>query len=87
MTHNELLELREEIDKIDANLFRLFEKRFEISKKIGEEKKKNKMYIYDLEREKNIIMDKIKRYKLREGFIKNIYKIIFEESRRIQKND
>lgn len=51
----ELNQLRKKIDEIDDELLRLLKDRLEVSKKIGEIKKKNNMPIYDPVREQEII--------------------------------
>lgn len=56
----ELNLLRKKIDEIDDKLLILLKERLEISKKIGEIKKKNNMPIYDPVREQEIIDMSIK---------------------------
>lgn len=56
----ELNLLREKIDEIDDKLLILLKERLEVSKKIGEIKKKNNMPIYDPVREQEIIEMSIK---------------------------
>lgn len=46
---------RKQIDKIDKKLARLFEKRMDVAKRIGEYKKENGMEIFVAEREKAIL--------------------------------
>lgn len=53
-----LKKYRKQIDKIDKKLIKLFEKRMEISKSIGEYKKEHNMEIFDSEREKEILKDR-----------------------------
>lgn len=53
-----LKKYRKQIDKIDKKLIKLFEKRMEISKSIGEYKKEHNMEIFDSEREKEILEDR-----------------------------
>ena len=77
--------LRKRIDRIDEEIFLLLKKRFRISKKVGKIKKKNKIVIRDNKREKEIINKQIKKFKLNRKFVKNFYKNIFAESRRVQK--
>ena len=50
--NEELLSLRDEIDKIDSELIRLFKDRFVVSEKIANYKIKAGKAIYDPEREK-----------------------------------
>lgn len=56
----ELNLLRKKIDEIDDKLLILLKERLEVSKKIGEIKKKNNMPIYDPVREQEIIEMSIK---------------------------
>jgi len=76
--------LRSEIDKIDAKLLFLLNKRFKLSKLTYKYKKE----IKDTKREKEIINKislNIKKYKYLDiFFIKSLYKIIFNKSRDIQ---
>lgn len=56
----ELNLMRKKIDEIDDKLLILLKERLEVSKKIGEIKKKNNMPIYDPVREQEIIEMSIK---------------------------
>ena len=56
----ELNLLRKKIDEIDDKLLILLKERLEVSKKIGEIKKRNNMPIYDPVREQEIIEMSIK---------------------------
>ena len=79
---------RHEIDEIDKNIVLNLHKRFEIVKKVAEFKKKNCIKILDEDREKNIIKQKLKlaqMYDLDASFIEKIYEVIFDESKKIQK--
>lgn len=51
----ELNLLRKKINQIDEQLIELLEKRIEVSKEIGNLKKKKNIAIFDAEREKEII--------------------------------
>lgn len=52
---NKLEELRDEIDKIDVNIIKLFEKRMDISQEIAEYKEKHGLSVYDKNRENQVI--------------------------------
>ncbi len=71
-----LKDTRQQIDEIDNQIIYLLEKRLKIVKKI----KKYKKNIIDLNREKKIL-DKIN-----SQYIKDIYKTILKNSRKIQRN-
>jgi monofunctional chorismate mutase len=48
--------LRNEIDLIDQEMMKLFKKRMEVSKKVGQYKKENGLPILDETREKELIL-------------------------------
>jgi len=75
--------IRDEIDKIDDELIDLLDRRLELALKTATEKKK----IKDLSRQKSII-DRLNSYNkknLDKTFINDLYKIIFKQSRKLQK--
>lgn len=86
---DELYKLRQEIDEIDNELVRLFEKRMGISKKVAEYKRINKMPIYDETRETKIIKKNIDRLddKSISHELETFYKMIFRISRDIQERE
>ena len=51
----ELEELRKEINEIDDELISLFERRMAVSAKIGMEKKKKGLLVYDKKREAEVL--------------------------------
>ena len=78
----ELQELRNEIDKIDEQLIRLFGERMDISVKVAEYKKKHDLPINDPIREKEIL-DKLSakvNSERKEALIK-LYSLLFELSK------
>lgn len=76
---------RKEIDALDNEIMKLFVKRFELTKKIRRHKKVNKLPVMDRKREEQVVQEKIGSSGLPRKFIKDFYKLIFEESRRIQR--
>ena len=76
---------RREIDSVDNEMMKLLVKRFEITKKIRIYKKMNNLPVMNKEREDSIIQEKTGSSGLPRQFIKDLYKIIFEESRRVQR--
>lgn len=66
-----LEEIRKEIDGIDEEMARLFEKRMNCVMSVAEYKYKNNEKIFDPEREKKVIENNLKRLKKEE--YKNIY--------------
>lgn len=55
MTREELLALRKEVDRIDAEIVRLIARRADATAEIGLTKKKEKMKVRDVEREKQVL--------------------------------
>lgn len=77
---------RKEIDKIDSEIAKLLEKRFEICSEIGDFKSKNNIETEDKSREKKII-EKIERTDLKyRDNIKEVESKILLESKKIQDN-
>lgn len=81
----EIADWRKEIDAIDTEMMKLLVKRFEVTKKIRRYKKMNNLPVMDKKREEHIVQEKIGSSGLPRKFIKDFYKLIFEESRRIQR--
>ncbi|MBS3079822.1 chorismate mutase [Candidatus Pacearchaeota archaeon] len=81
----DLLKLRDEIDRIDSNIADLFIKRFGIVRQMGEYKKNNGIKIIDKIREKEIMNNISQNFGLDKRFVKRIYSLIFKESRRLEK--
>ena len=78
-------ELRLEIDKIDDELIKLFEKRMEVSAKIGEYKRENKLPILNSQREREKINDiSDKASNDMKSYLRVLYSLIFELSRSYQ---
>lgn len=77
---------RKEIDKIDSEITKLLEKRFEICSEIGDFKSKNNIETEDKSREKEIF-EKIERTDLKyRDNIKEVESKILLESKKIQDN-
>ena len=77
---------RKEIDKIDSEIAKLLEKRFEICSEIGDFKTKNNIETEDKSREKEIF-EKIERTNLKyRDNIKEVESKILLESKKIQDN-
>ena len=78
--------LRTGINEIDNQIFSLLIQRLGLVYSIGEVKKNNNLEILDKERENNIYSRIDSQYKGRNGlFLKDIYKTVMNESKRIQK--
>ncbi len=81
--------LRDDISEIDKNIFLLLDERFNIVKKIIKYKKKKNIAIENKNIEQNLInkIQKLELKNLTNDFIKKLYNKIFNESKRIQKDD
>ena len=81
----ELRDLRNQIDKIDNELVRLFVKRMDISAQVADYKKKNNMPIHVPAREREILQEVAKRagHEM-ENYSRVLYSMIFELSRSYQ---
>ncbi|MDA3815323.1 MAG: prephenate dehydrogenase/arogenate dehydrogenase family protein [Patescibacteria group bacterium] len=75
------------INSIDQKIFWLFKKRFKVSEKIGKFKKKDGLPIKDRKREDDLIQKRASESKLEKSFIEKMYKIIFNQSIKLQKNN
>ncbi|MEQ8221373.1 MAG: chorismate mutase [Candidatus Eremiobacterota bacterium] len=75
---NLLSNYRKEVDEIDCKIIGLLKKREEIVKEIARCKVKENLPVHQPDREKEIYN------RPDDEYIKNIYKIILEESRRLQ---
>ncbi len=82
----DIAEARNEIDKIDSELVKLFEKRMKLSAEIAEEKKRKNLPVSDKKREEEIIK-KIGEKSTEETkkYTENLYRKIFELSKDYQK--
>lgn len=83
-----LVQYRKEIEKVDLEIIKKIEKRLLLSRKIAQSKKENVMPLRDLKREKQLK----ERYKMMakkrnidEKFILRVFRQIFAESLRKQK--
>lgn len=79
--------LRNDIERIDSNIFDLLEKRQGVSQKIWRYKKEHNMPIVDMEQFVKLLSAKqesAKRAWLNEEYIKQLWTIIHDESVRIQ---
>ena len=79
-------DLRKDIDALDNEIIKLLDKRFDCSKKIGDEKKASNIKVLDSSREQ-AILDKVAALSSDEHkeYIQEIYKKIMEQSREYQK--
>ncbi len=77
----QIIKLRKEIDKIDHKIMNLVKKRLAISRKIIKEKKKSGIKACDRKRENEVINNVLRKAKLKNRLIRNIYSAIFFEAR------
>lgn len=81
-------QLREKIDKIDADIIRKISQRKILSIKIGKIKSKFGTKVIDNKREEKLMLRYEKlclEYELQSTFIKKVFKIIITNSRELQK--
>lgn len=82
--------LRKQIDELDQQLVSILAKRFKIAEKISVEKKKLKMPVRNLKREKEMLKQRTKWFKRKgfsdSGFVKTLFNIILKKSRMLQRN-
>ena len=82
---NKLDHYRKKIDLIDKNIIKLLSQRFELTKQIGDYKKKNNIKVVDKKRELQVI-NNIKKYSHKhKKFIIDIFKKIINYSKKIQR--
>ncbi|OQB14756.1 MAG: Shikimate kinase 1 [Firmicutes bacterium ADurb.Bin193] len=79
-------ELRAMIDEIDAEILKLFERRMEASKKIGEYKKEKNLPLYDEQREIALLQSRAKMMKndSLDPYVKQLFKTIMQLSKGYQ---
>lgn len=80
--------LRDNIDKVDLQILKLFQKRTVLVSEIGKIKKENNLKIKDIKREKEVlekIAKKAEDLKLSPIFIKKIWELFFNESYKLEK--
>jgi len=78
---DKLEKFRREIDKIDADMVKLLEKRWATAKRIGEEKRKKGLEYYDQKREEEVLKKVVGKTSLDKNFIKDVFTRIMEYCR------
>ncbi len=82
---NKVLDLRQEVEKIDLEIFKLIERRLNISKIIIAEKLKQKLPVEDKEREEYLVKRIVEFTALDEDFVKQIYCVLFNKTKNLKK--
>lgn len=83
----EIENLREEIEALDNQVFRLLEKRLIVSLSIGELKSETEDDVYDPEREREVIENVINNdYDLPDDFVRRVMKTILTNMRNISQD-
>jgi len=82
---SELIILRNSVDELDRKLIEIVKKRLILSREIGNCKRKNGLKIIDRKREKEVIENRLEKSSLDSKFVKKLFKLILNESRRVQK--
>lgn len=77
--------LRKEIDAVDDQLVALLKARFDLSRAIGEEKKKKGLPVYDAEREEALLSRLEEAAAPYGGEVRVLYERIMELSRKLQR--
>ncbi|BDF04417.1 bifunctional chorismate mutase/prephenate dehydratase [[Clostridium] hylemonae] len=82
----ELLELREQLDEIDAQIVELYEKRMNICEQVGEYKIAKGKKVFDRQREKNKLADVVARVSsdFNKKGIQELYQQLMSMSRKLQ---
>ena len=82
----DLKELRNEIDTIDAELTKLFEKRMKTAAMVGKYKQENNVPVFNREREREVLNNATANVSDElQSYTKTLYQTIFELSRSFQK--
>ena len=81
----EFIQLRNEVNKIDNQIILLLKKRLKIVERIKKFKLSRGMPFEDQLREDQILDSKVEKSGLPRYFVKNLFSIIFKESKRIQR--
>ena len=76
--------MRKEIDAVDDQLVALLKARFDLSRAIGEEKKRKSLPVYDAEREAALLDRLEKQATPYGGEVRVLYEKIMELSRKLQ---
>ncbi len=84
---SELKEFRDEIDRIDQELTRLVEARFNVVKKVGQYKKEHNLPVLDAAREEDVIKRNQDRLKNKEYSkdIASFYELLMQVTKDMQK--
>lgn len=82
----ELLDIRNDIDKVDKQLVKLLEDRFKLVKEVGDYKKVNNLPILDLNREKQVLASKKDLLTKKEEFVhyEKIFQLIMDIAKEIE---
>jgi chorismate mutase len=83
-----LLDLRDAIDLIDAQMLDLLRQRLELVLKVGEIKSAYGVKVYDPDRERNVLakLESMARPPMRPEMARRIYERIIDESRSIEQH-
>lgn len=82
---DELQQYRKKINQLDSRILKLLEERFAVVKKVGEYKKKHGLPVRNAKREKELVAAMTEQSGLDPEFVKKLYKLIFNNSYKIEK--
>jgi len=74
------------LDAIDLDILDLLEKRMELSKKLGDYKKKRGFFLASKPRSEEALQARIGKSDLNPEFVRELFEVIFKESERVQKD-
>lgn len=84
-----LKEIRTKIDELDNKILRLLKERFTLMPEVINYKIQNNLEIFDESREQEVLKNKVsaaKEFSMDEKFVTEIYQLIMDQSKEIQKN-
>lgn len=83
-TTHQIRQLRTQIDQLDLEIMKLLKRRLTVSKRIGTIKKRAGIAVKQEQREEkalNLRLNRGKKLKMEEVFIKKLFQLIFRQSR------
>lgn len=82
--NTDIEQYRKEINRLDAEMFKLLEERFALVEKIGESKKTQGLPVRNQEREEALIGMMSEQTTLAPDFVKRLYGLIFNYSYKLE---
>lgn len=82
--NTDIEQYRQEINRLDAEMFKLLEERFALVEKIGESKKAQGLPVRNQEREEALVRTMSEQTALAPDFVKRLYELIFNYSYKLE---